>query len=322
MIDFVLGLAFAGVALRGWLRGFVRAVMDLVGLVGGIYLGVRFSEPAGQFFASWTGLGAGASRVLGGMTILFGFGLAAALAASALGKVMRLPGLNLANRIGGSALSFAWAWLFATIIVSVAVLMPLPEEWDVLFEESSLVASLTDEAQPVQVAIRALTDDDTLQSALNFDDLIGLGRTVLEPAELYELVVTAPEELGLDAEAQRGMLDLVNAERVGAGLAPLEWHERISDVAQAYARRMAVGGFFGHTAPEGDSIGDRVEAAGIPYRVVGENLAVAVTMEMAHEGLMESEGHRANILNPEFTSMGVGLVETPYGVVIVQVFHA
>jgi uncharacterized protein YkwD len=322
VIDFVLGIAFAGVALRGWLRGLVRAVMDLVGLVGGIYFGVRFSEPAGAFFASWTGLGSGASRVIGGLTVMLLFGLAAAVASSMLNKVARLPGLNLANRIGGSALSFAWAWLFATIVVSVAVLMPLSEEWDALLEESSLVASLTDERQPVQVAIRAFTDDDTLQSALNFDELIGLGRTVLEPGEVYELAVTAADDLGSDAASEREMLDLVNLERIGEGLPSLEWHDRLSDVARVYAQRMAVEGFFGHTAPEGESVGDRVAAAGIPYRVVGENLAIAVTMEMAHEGLMESEGHRANILNPEFTSMGIGLVETPYGVVIVQLFHA
>lgn len=322
MIDFALGLVFAGVALRGWLRGFVRAVIDLAGLVGGIYLGVRYSEQAGAFFASWTGLGAGASRVIGGMAILFGVGLVAAVVSSALHRVVRLPGLNLANRIGGSALSFGWAWLFATIVISVSVLMPLPDEWDAALEESSLVASLTDERQPVHVAIRALTSDDTLQSALNFDELIGLGRTVLDPGEVYELAPTDVSELGEDAVAAREMLDLVNAERIGAGLGSLDWHERLSEVAQEYAVRMATEGFFGHTAPKGDSVGDRVESAGIPYRVVGENLAVAVTMEMAHEGLMESDGHRANILGAEFTAMGVGLVETPYGVVIVQLFHA
>ncbi len=322
MIDFVLGLMFALVALRGWIRGLVRAIMDLVGLIGGIYLGIRFSEPAGEFFASWTGLGAGASRVIGGLFVLFLVGTAAAIVSGLLGKVMKLPGLNLANRIGGAGLSFAWAWLFATIVASVAVLMPSAPEWEAQLESSSMVAALTDEAQPVQVAIRALTDDDTLQSALNFDNLIGLGRTVLDPEDVYELVVTAAEDLGLDTEAQQGMLDLVNLERIGEGLPSLEWHERLSEVAQQYARRMAIEGFFGHTAPEGDSVGDRVEMADIPYRVVGENLAVAVTMEMAHEGLMESEGHRANILNPEFTSMGIGLVETPYGVVIVQLFHA
>ena len=56
-------------------------------------------------------------------------------------------------------------------------------------------------------------------------------------------------------------------------------------------------------------------------RIVGENLALAVTVEIAHDGLMASPGHRENIEHPEFSSLGVGVVDTPYGLIVVQVFH-
>ena len=50
-------------------------------------------------------------------------------------------------------------------------------------------------------------------------------------------------------------------------------------------------------------------------------LALSVTAEMAHEGLMASEGHRANILRDEFRNVGIGVVDTPNGLLIVQLFH-
>ena len=79
-------------------------------------------------------------------------------------------------------------------------------------------------------------------------------------------------------------------------------------------------GFFGHTSPTTGDVGDRVEAAGIPFVLVGENLALAPTPGTVHDGLMSSEGHRANILGVDFTKVGVGVVSGPLGLMVVQVF--
>lgn len=321
MIDFALGLYFASLVVRGWLRGLVREVMDLAGLVVGVFVGVRFSAPAGAFIEGWSGLGSGASRILGGFTVFLGVGLVASIISHYLGKVMRLPGLNLSNRIGGSALAFGWGWVLATVIISIASVAPLPTEWQDRLAESDLVAMLTDEQQPVQLAIKQFTGDRTLQSALNLDRLIGGQRVVLDPEETYEIEPASPDEVQRDREAEQVIFDLVNVARRDKGLSPLIWDERLAEVGAAYAREMATRGYFGHTSPEGESVVDRIEEAGVPYRLIGENLALAVTAEVAHEGLMESEGHRANIEHPEFRNVGIGVVDTPFGLVVVQVFH-
>ncbi len=321
MIDFVLGLYFASLAVRGWVRGLVREVMDLAGLVMGAVVGVRFSAPAGEFVQGWSGLGPGTSRILGGVVIFLGIGIAASIISHYLGRVMRLPGLNLSNRLGGSALAFAGGWVLATILISIAVVAPLPAEWQTRMAESELAAMLTNEHQPAQTAIKQFTGDRTLQSALNFDRLIGDQRVVLDPHETYEIDKAPADEVVRDRQDERVMFDLVNVARRDAGVLPLEWSDQLAEIAAAYARDMAVRGFFSHISPEGESVSDRIEAAGVPYRIVGENLALAVTVEIAHEGLMESEGHRANIEHPEFRSLGIGIVETPYGLVAVQVFH-
>jgi uncharacterized protein YkwD len=79
--------------------------------------------------------------------------------------------------------------------------------------------------------------------------------------------------------------------------------------------------YFGHISPEGRDIGDRLNAAGIGYSLAGENLALAPTVTTAQNGLMNSEGHRANILEPKFKKIGIGVIDNGiYGKMFVQVF--
>ena len=63
-------------------------------------------------------------------------------------------------------------------------------------------------------------------------------------------------------------------------------------------------------------------AAGIPSRTVGENLALAATARTVHDGLMDSPGHKANILGSGFTRVGIGAIRGPLGIMVVQVFSS
>ncbi|NHM26783.1 hypothetical protein G7K71_07270 [Desulfofundulus sp. TPOSR] len=64
-----------------------------------------------------------------------------------------------------------------------------------------------------------------------------------------------------------------------------------------------------------------LRAAGVSYRLMGENIAGNATVERAHYALMQSQGHRANILNPNFTRVGVGVASgSPYGLIITELF--
>jgi uncharacterized protein YkwD len=79
--------------------------------------------------------------------------------------------------------------------------------------------------------------------------------------------------------------------------------------------------YFGHVSPEGHDAGDRLNAAEVSYQMAGENLALAPTLQSAHTGLMNSEGHRANILDPDFRRVGIGVIDNGYyGKMFVQVF--
>ena len=80
-------------------------------------------------------------------------------------------------------------------------------------------------------------------------------------------------------------------------------------------------GFFSHYNLQGESPFDRMDKAGISYVAAGENLALTPTVAIAHQGLMDSPGHRANILSPDFGRIGIGVIDGGiYGKMFVQEF--
>ena len=68
-------------------------------------------------------------------------------------------------------------------------------------------------------------------------------------------------------------------------------------------------GFFAHVDESGATPFDRMRAGGVNFRAAGENLALAPTVQIAHDGLMNSPGHRANILNPRYRRIGIGVAD-------------
>ncbi|MGI6643558.1 MAG: CAP domain-containing protein [Bacillota bacterium] len=129
-----------------------------------------------------------------------------------------------------------------------------------------------------------------------------------------------PSTPGL-TDMEQGMVDLVNEERAKAGLKPLAVDMRLVELARKKSQDMIDKGYFSHNSPTYGSPFDMMKAAGISYRMAGENLAGAPSLQSAHKGLMESEGHRRNILNPAFDHIGIGIIQGgPYGYMFTQMF--
>ena len=112
------------------------------------------------------------------------------------------------------------------------------------------------------------------------------------------------------AEAAERMLNLLNQARREAHLPPLTADPELATVALAYSQEMVAGHFFGHVSPTTGNVADRVRRAGIGLTIVGENISQGESAESAHQGLMDSPGHRSNMLDPRFTHVGVGVAAT------------
>ncbi|WP_100010270.1 CAP domain-containing protein [Lentibacillus sediminis] len=104
------------------------------------------------------------------------------------------------------------------------------------------------------------------------------------------------------------LFDLTNAARVVHGLAPLTWQENLQQTAEDHSIDMAENNYFSHTNPDGESPFDRMEEDDIVFRLAGENLAAGQPSSIfAHEGLMNSLGHRENKLHEGFEALAVGI---------------
>jgi len=105
------------------------------------------------------------------------------------------------------------------------------------------------------------------------------------------------------------VVSLVNEQRQREGLSPLRANVDLSHVARLKSQDMADKNYFSHTSPTYGSPFEMMKSFGISYRTAGENIAYGQsTPEAVVEAWMNSAGHRANILNPAFTEIGVGYV--------------
>ncbi|MDK2805140.1 MAG: hypothetical protein PWQ94_304 [Thermoanaerobacterium sp.] len=126
---------------------------------------------------------------------------------------------------------------------------------------------------------------------------------------------------GLSAQ-EKQLVDLINKERTSRGLSPLTIDENLSKVAHIKAEDMKGNNYFSHTSPTYGSPFDMMKQFGINYNAAAENIAENSDVVSAHYALMNSSGHRDNILDPYFNKVGVGVVSnnTDNGVIVVEMF--
>ncbi|HHW14900.1 MAG TPA: hypothetical protein GXX28_08220 [Firmicutes bacterium] len=130
-----------------------------------------------------------------------------------------------------------------------------------------------------------------------------------------------PPATGLTAQEQQ-LLDLLNQARTENGVQPLAVHDGLTRVARLKAQDMVDNNYFSHHSPTLGWPPEMVRNAGISYRYgVGENIVEARSVTRAHYQLLASPTHKANMLDPGFTDVGIGVVADKYGgVMAVQEF--
>lgn len=118
------------------------------------------------------------------------------------------------------------------------------------------------------------------------------------------------------------LLQLINASRAEAGAGALAFDAELSDAAERHTSWMLATDSFGHTGEGGSSPAQRAAGAGYGYRALGENVAYvggpdaavldAADVEALHANLLASPGHRASLLNPAYTEVGLGIEQGDY----------
>jgi uncharacterized YkwD family protein len=144
--------------------------------------------------------------------------------------------------------------------------------------------------------------------------------TQAKPAATPTTQSTTATTSGLTADEQQ-MLNLVNGERAKAGLGALKADLTLTKLARLKSQDMINRNYFSHESPTYGSPFAMMKSFGVTYNTAGENLAGNSTVSAAHTALMNSPGHRANILKSSFTHVGIGIVKGgQYGMMFTQMF--
>lgn len=238
-----------------------------------------------------------------------------------LNTVLRKLVTYIPARIQFSKLSQAFAaipalidgLILASLVLFLLVITPILPQVKAPIENSRIGTALVNSASSWEVELDKIFGKATQET---------LGFLTVHPSEDETVSLPFhPTQRFVDKEAEQKMLVLVNIEREKAGVRPLVWKESLAEVGRAHADDMWERSYFAHVNPDGLTPFDRMKRAGITFRTAGENLALARTVERAHEGLMNSPGHKRNILDPAFGHVGMGVVDGGiYGQMFTQEF--
>ena len=141
-------------------------------------------------------------------------------------------------------------------------------------------------------------------------EIIDANPEVSDPNLIYPgQVLRIPQIDSTVSSFEREVVRLVNEERAKNGLKPLQENWELSRIARYKSQDMVDNRYFSHTSPTYGTPFQMIRAFGLTYRTAGENIAYGQrTPQAVVNAWMNSSGHRANILNPSYTQIGVGYV--------------
>lgn len=316
-IDAAILLLIAAAVWGGYRSGFIATTYGLATWIVSFAAAVVFQTQAAQLVEK-LGVLPATARPIGFIVVLVFvealFSLAGFFALTPIVRaVHRVRSIEVADRVLGIFPAAARALFVMGIVLAAFVVSPVSSDIKAAIESSRIARGLIDQISALQPTLARLSGQ-VGESVPLF--VTRLGEDQSEPLDL-------PNDLQVSADpvAERQMLDLLNEERAAAGLRALIWDDRLLPVTRQHSEEMFRLKYFAHQSPVSGSPFERVKNAGITYSRAGENLAYAQSVSVAHRGLMQSQGHRENILRPEFTHIAIGVVSAgPYGRMFTQMF--
>jgi uncharacterized protein YkwD len=315
LVDILLIIIILLAIWAGWTKGFIKGFVDLVIWVGTLVTGFAAAKPLG--------------RVLDGLfpsldvwSIPIAFILAVVITRLVLalifGSFLRStdPAIhrNPVNHILGIVPGVVNGFIYATIIAALLLTLPLSDQISATTRNSAIASQLTGQVQWLDNKISPIFSDAAKEA---------MKTVTVEPEsnETVELNFTE-KNATVRPDLERKMLDLVNKERTSRGLSALQYDPELTKVARDHSRDMFERGYFSHYTPEKKDPFDRMKEANVKFLAAGENLALGQSLSVCHTGLMNSPGHRANILQKSFHRIGIGILDGGiHGLMISQEFR-
>jgi uncharacterized protein YkwD len=303
VVDIVLVACIILSIAYGWHRGFILGVLDLLSWVLILFAALRFYQPVAALIGPKVDLW---SDVWDRPVAFVAVGIITGMIIQVVGHAIlsRLPqGIHerTTNRVLGILPGLFNGIISSALIGALLLSIPISEGLHESARESVLAPRLAVYAERLEGMLHPVFGEAVARTL----NLLTVEPESHERVNLSYKVANPKPRPDLEA----AMLELVNQERVKAGLTPLVADPDLVPVARSHSTDMFNRGYFAHDTPEGLSPFDRMKRSNVRFLTAGENLALAPTLQVAHTGLMNSPGHRANILNRDFGRVGIGIMD-------------
>lgn len=314
LVDFIIIIILITYGVIGYFRGFIKIFSDFLYLFISLFLAFLLNGKFSGILQNYISLSPGLLKVFSFLFLLLFFELIFSLLSYFLyAKLPEKIRSSIVNKVLGIPSSIIKGILVIAVVLTLIVALPTSSRIKDKALSSAIGKPLISYLSGIERKIEG-----------SFGEAINETLTLLtikpETEETVDLKFKITD-VSVDEQSEKLMLDLVNKERVKRGLKILVVDNKLKEVARAHSRDMFAKGYFSHENLEGESPFDRMDKDGVKYIIAGENLALAPNVDLAHFGLMESPGHRANILNSEYGKIGIGVIDGGvYGKMFTQNF--
>lgn len=302
--------------IRGLEHGFIATLSGLVAWLIALFVSVRFHGYLATFTTQKFGMPPTWATLLSYLILTV---LTELVVSEILQFVIfRLPNRVVGSRVNrwfGAVVSLGNALLFVTFLL--LLIMALPFKGTVKDDiKSSFIGTTIISVTNTYLGTLNKTVDQAITEAEKMITIpVGSKESVTLDFDVN------PMDLSVDEVSEQTLVNLINEERSKIGLSRLFIDGKMVVVARDYARQILVTKFFSHIDHNGEDVGARLTKADIMFVRAAENLAFAPSAEVAHQGLMASEGHRINILDLRFRRVAVGVIDAGvHGKMIVELF--
>lgn len=298
-IDLAIVLVLIAYLASGYFKGALKSVLEFLSLIFSVILGFLLNNSFAGLINNFLELPPNLLKVISFLLIWSVFEAIFALIINRhYPKIPKEKRNSKINKYLGLVPESIRGILVVSLMLIFAISLPISSGIKDTINESFLAKPFLRLASGIELKLNSFLGDAAKEAFTlitikpDSEDSIDLGFST--------------DDFEVDREAEQQMLILVNQERQKRGLNALVWDEEIAKVARLHSADMFRRGYFAHDNLDGLTPFDRMEIGDITFGLAGENLALAPSVALAHQGLMDSPGHRENILRPGFKRIGIG----------------
>ena len=298
----------------GWKKGFLMGSFELISWLGTLLIGFVGYKYLAILLERFLNLGVWTLPLAFILTLIIGRIVLSLIINTILKSTPVNTHYTVVNKSFGILPGIVNGAIYATLIAGLLLAFPISDALSAETRESRIAGKLAVQVEWFDEKLSPIFDKAISQSMNKLTIQPESGKTVKLP-----YVVASPK---VRADLENAMLVLVNEERMKQNLLPLKADPELTIVARAHSKDMFARSYFAHITPDSKTPFDRMRAAGVRYSTAGENLALGQTLTICHNGLMNSPGHRANILDKSYGRVGIGILDGGmHGLMVTQNFR-